>query len=30
MADIGYIGNRPSQTFEGPSKELLKMLEIES
>ncbi len=30
MADVGYIGNRPSQTFEGPSKELLKMLEIES
>ena len=30
MADVGYIGNRPSQTFEGPSKELLKMLELES
>ena len=26
MADIGYIGNRPSMTFEGPSPEILKRL----
>lgn len=26
MKDIGYIGNVPTKTFEGPSEELLKKL----
>ncbi|MEN3157968.1 gluconate 2-dehydrogenase subunit 3 family protein [Alkalimonas sp. NCh-2] len=30
MADIGYIGNRPMQTFEGPSDEVLRMLKLKS
>lgn len=28
MADIGYVGNRPMQTFEGPSDEVLRMLKL--